>query len=72
VEEMAGVPIRYDASERGGRSRLLDEPVSLQLEETTLGEILKALLKQVHLDYELGFNEIRIVFPQPESTEENP
>ena len=72
VEEMAGVPIRYNASEFGDGSILLDEPVSLQLEQTTVGEILKTLLKQVHLEYELGFNEIRIVSPKPESTEENP
>jgi hypothetical protein len=72
VEEMAGVPIRYNASERGDGSRLLDKPVALQLEMTTVGEILKTLLKQVHLEYELGFNEIRIVSPKPESTVENP
>jgi hypothetical protein len=72
VEEMAGVPIRFNDSERAEESALLDEPVSLLLENTTVGEILKGLLKQVHLEYELGFNEIRIVSSKPESTEENP
>ncbi|MCH7990377.1 MAG: hypothetical protein IID46_14645 [Planctomycetes bacterium] len=72
VEEMAGVPIRFDDSARAEELGLLDKPVSLRLEKTTVGEILKTLLKQVNLEYELGFNEIRIVSPKPESTEENP
>ena len=72
VEEMAGVPIRYNSTVSADESKLLGELVSLQLEMTTVGEILRTLLKQVDLDYEIGFHEIRILSAKPNSTEENP
>jgi hypothetical protein len=48
VEELAGVPIVWDLERVDDEQ--LQKPVTLQLKETTVGEILDALLKQVGLE----------------------
>lgn len=48
VEELAGVPIVWDVDRVNEQS--LQMPVTLHLKQTTVGEILDALLKQVGLE----------------------
>ena len=58
VEEMLGVPVRYDRDELGEKN--LERPVSIDLEATTVGGVLKALLDSAGWEYVIEKNELRI------------
>ncbi|MBS0202782.1 MAG: STN domain-containing protein [Planctomycetes bacterium] len=58
VEEMLGVPIRYNPEELGVQN--LDRPVTIDLESTTVGGVLKALLDAANWEYVIEKNEVRI------------
>lgn len=58
VEEMLGVPVRYDREELGEKN--LERPVSIDLEATTVGGVLKALLDSAGWEYVIEKNELRI------------
>ncbi len=61
IEEMAGVPIRFDEKELGTAAGLLKKPVTLKtLQETTVGQILRALVEQVGLVYKIEADGIRL------------
>lgn len=58
VEEMLGAPIRYNREELGEKN--LDRPVSIDLETTTVGGVLKALLEPAGWDYVIENNGIKL------------
>ncbi len=58
VEEMLGAPIRYNREELGEKN--LDRPVSIDLETTTVGGVLKALLDPAGWDYVIENNGIKL------------
>lgn len=58
IEEMCGVPIRYDAQELAAID--WQKPVTLRLENTTVGDILAALLEQLAAHYVLEADTIRL------------
>ena len=61
IEEMAGVPIRFDENELVTAAGMLDKPVSLKtLQETTVGQILRALVERVGLVYKIEADRIRL------------
>ena len=60
VEEMAGVPIRIDKRLLAGSATKLDQPVSLESENTTVGGILQALVKKAGLAYKIETDGIRV------------
>jgi len=60
VEEMAGIPIRLDEDQLGAAATKLDQPVSLESENTTVGDLLQALLRKIGLAYEIEADGIRI------------
>jgi hypothetical protein len=49
VEELAGVPIRFAQPDDPRSAAALDREVSVELQATTVGEILDALLEQASL-----------------------
>jgi hypothetical protein len=49
VEELFGAPIRYDRGELGGKN--LDQTISISLEATTVGGVLKAILEPAGWEY---------------------
>lgn len=59
IEELSGVPLRY-ADELTPDAAPLDERVTISLQETTVGGVLEALLKQTGLTYEIEADGIRI------------
>lgn len=61
VDEMVPVPIQYKAAERDLGSEVFDKPISLKLDNTSVGDILKAILAEAELDYRIGINEIHVV-----------
>jgi hypothetical protein len=60
-EEIAGVPMRFDPRITRGDSSPLNRPVSVRLEQTTLGAILKTLLAKAGLRHLPEKTGIRIV-----------
>lgn len=58
VEEMLGAPIRYDREKLGAKD--LDRTVSITLEGTTVGGVLKALLDSAGWDYVIEDDGIRL------------
>jgi hypothetical protein len=66
VEEMAGVPIIFDKDELQSASIDLGAEVRLELEGTTVGGILEALLTQAGLIYHVEQGTIRL---RPESAD---
>ena len=58
VEEMAGVPIRYDKKEID--STILAKPLTLALTDTTVGDILQAIVHRVGLVHEIKNDGIQI------------
>jgi Alpha-aminoadipate carrier protein LysW-like, globular domain/Protein of unknown function (DUF1559) len=63
-EEIAGVPLRIDAKIARGDSSPLNRPVTVKLEKTTLGAILKTILADAGLRYAAEKTGIRVV-PAP-------
>jgi hypothetical protein len=53
LEEMAAVPIFYDAERVAGLEGRLQKRVSFKAEQTTVGEILRLALKQAEMDFEV-------------------
>lgn len=68
VEEMSGVPIRFDQRADEDLQRMLDRRISLKLTKTTVGGILKAVLDRAGLTYQIETDGIRIGNRRPEST----
>ena len=64
LEEIAGVPIRYDKRLISGK---LDNRVALKLENTTVKDILLALVGEVGLAYKVEADGLRIVDQPPKS-----
>ncbi len=60
VEELAGVPIRMGDDVPGEEAEIWKQGVSLRLNNTTVGEILEALLKPVQLGYTIESDHIRL------------
>lgn len=60
VEEMAGVPVRFEKGRAHPPEEIAGRRVTLALENTTVGEILRALLKRVGLRYVVESDGIRI------------
>lgn len=58
VEEMLGAPIRYNREELGEKN--LERPVSLDMESTTVGGVLKALLDPAGWEYVIENNGIKL------------
>ena len=61
VEELAGVPIVWDLDRVTDEQ--LQQPVTIRLKETTVGEILDTLLKQVGLDRRTVEGKIELLPP---------
>lgn len=61
MAELVGSPIRYDATELGPAASGLKSPVTLRLQNTTVGEILDGLLKPAGLGYRVESDHIRLV-----------
>jgi hypothetical protein len=51
IEEMAGVPVSTERVTAAAGDSPLDQPVTLSLTKTTVGEILEALLERLDLTY---------------------
>ena len=62
LEEMLGTPIRYDREELGEKN--LERSVSINLNSTTVGGILKALLDSAGWDFVIEENGIRLTARQ--------
>lgn len=60
MEELAGVPIRFDEQQITDIDKRFEEPVSVILEQTTVGEILQAVVEQVGLAYDIEATGIRL------------
>lgn len=58
VEELLGAPIRYDADELGQKN--LDRSISIDLENTTVGGVLKVLLDSAGWEYIVEDSGIRL------------
>ena len=68
IEELAAVPIHADARQIPGLADLLAKPVAVQLKETTVGAILRELVRQVGLDYEIQPDGVHLRAKPEEST----
>lgn len=53
LEELAAIPIHYDATRIDGLPERLQKRISFTIESTTVGEILRTALKQAELDYDV-------------------
>ena len=62
LEDLAGVPIGWDLESVDDQQ--LQKPVTLKLPQTTVGEILDALLKQVGLERRIVDGRIELVIPK--------
>lgn len=75
VEEMAGVPIRYDPKDGRQAKRdaedVFERKVSFKLENTTVGEILDTLLAQVGFSYKIEADGIRLLPPKASDSNQN-
>ena len=60
VQELTGVAFRYNEEELTNQGVDFDKPVQLRLADTTVGEILKTLLREVGLAFEVEANALRI------------
>lgn len=58
IEELLGAPIRYDADELGQKN--LDRSISIDLENTTVGGVLKVLLDSAGWEYIVEDSGIRL------------
>ncbi len=54
IEELAGIPIRTDEIAERPESSRLEQEVSLDVRETTVGDLLQRLLEEIGLSYETG------------------
>jgi DNA-directed RNA polymerase subunit RPC12/RpoP len=61
VAEMAGTRITFDADELGPAAARLAEPMSLKLENTTVGDILRGLLRPAGLTFRIEDDHLRLV-----------
>lgn len=61
VAEMAGTRIAYDRDELGPAGALLNEPMALRLDNTTVGDILSGLLRPVGLSFRIEGDHLRLV-----------
>jgi hypothetical protein len=61
VEELAGVPIRYDREQLGADASKLDEQISFTLDEPTARDVLETILERAGLGYRIEANRIQIV-----------
>ncbi|MGQ0636402.1 MAG: hypothetical protein ACT4QC_17460 [Planctomycetaceae bacterium] len=61
LSEMVGAPIRIDPEVAGPAQARLKSPVQVRLRETTVGEILAALLKPAGLTYRVENDEVWLV-----------
>ena len=61
VEEMAGVPIEIDREKLGPAAARLDQELTLKMQNPSLREILKKLLDQTGLDFEVDKECIRVI-----------
>jgi hypothetical protein len=59
-EEMSGVPISYDEAELKAAGVSLEQPISVTLKNTTVGDILKAVLERGEVGYDVLPTGIRI------------
>ena len=62
LEDLAGVPIVWDLETVDDKQ--LQKPVTLKLQETTVGEILDAILKQVSLERRIVDGRIELLLPE--------
>ena len=67
VEALSGVHIEFDRTELGAAAERLDAPVTLKLQQVTVGEILRELLKRGNLTYRIEAQQIRVI-AKPEGT----
>lgn len=66
VEEAAGVPIDVNGVADGPAAARLQREVSLELSNTTVGDVLAALVARVELGFEAGADYgIRLIVPNP-------
>jgi hypothetical protein len=61
VAEMAGARLTVDREELGPAAARLDEPMALRLENTTVGDILRGLLRPAGLAFRIEGGQLRIV-----------
>jgi hypothetical protein len=61
VAEMAGTRIMFDAVELGPAAARLAEPMALRLENTTVGDILRGLLRPAGLTFRIEGDHLRLV-----------
>ena len=61
VAEMAGTRIDFDRDELGPAAARLAEPVSLKLDNTTVGDILTGLLHPVGLAFRVEGDHLKLV-----------
>jgi len=60
LEEMVSVPIRGDQRDIPDLDDLLQTPVTFDLQNTTVGDVLKAVLAKAKLSYEVEADSIRL------------
>lgn len=60
LEELAAVPIHYDPEKVAGLDERLRKPVSIKVENTTVGEILRSLLRQAELEIDIEHDGIHL------------
>ncbi|MCA9056189.1 MAG: hypothetical protein KDA75_20295, partial [Planctomycetaceae bacterium] len=64
LQDLAGVPVQFTSDDDARREAVLTREVSVELRDTTVGEILDAVLKQVGLQSETGREfGIRLLIP---------
>jgi hypothetical protein len=61
VAEMAGTRITFDAAELGPAAARLSEPMALKLENTTVGDILRSLLRPAGLTFRIEGDHLRLM-----------
>jgi hypothetical protein len=60
LEEMLGAPIRYDADELGDAAKRLDQKLSLDLSDITVGDLLAKVLDQTPFTYDRERDALRL------------
>ena len=60
LSELLGAPIRYDQDQLGGLAGALDQKVSLDLSDTTVGKVLDTILEKTGIVYERERDGLRL------------
>jgi hypothetical protein len=61
LAELLGAPIRYDAAQLGAAAQTLDQKLSLDLSDTTVGKVLDKVLEKTGLGYDRERDGLRLL-----------